>query len=93
MIRASRAGDRLAGLRPSDAAMSAVVGAALAGRGDRVVVVLGDPAYYRRFGFEPGAAYGVTGAWSSFGEAWQVLPPAGGVPAGEVLYPAAWHEL
>jgi putative acetyltransferase len=70
-----------------------VVGAALAGRGDRLVVVLGDPAYYRRFGFEPGARHGVTGAWSSFGAAWQVLPPAGGTKPGEVLHPGPWHDL
>jgi putative acetyltransferase len=72
---------------------AAVVRDALARRDDRLVVVLGDPAYYGRFGFVPGAAHGVTGAWSSFGPAWQVLPPAGGTVPGEVLYPAPWHEL
>ncbi len=72
---------------------SAVVRAALARREDRLVVVLGDPAYYGRFGFVPGAAHGITGAWSSFGDAWQVLPPAGGTKPGEVLHPAPWHEL
>ena len=72
---------------------TAVVRDVLARRDDRLVVVLGDPAYYRRFGFVPGAAHGVTGAWSSFGDAWQVLPPSGGTVPGEVLYPAPWHEL
>ena len=72
---------------------SAVIREALAHRGDRLVVVLGDPAYYRRFGFEPGAAHRITGAWSSFGAAWQVLPPAAGTPPGEVLHPAPWHDL
>ncbi len=71
----------------------AVVGDGLARRDDRLVAVLGDPRYYGRFGFVPGAAHGVTSAWSSFGAAWQVLPPAGGTKPGEVLYPAAWHDL
>ena len=72
---------------------AAVVREALSRRGDRLVVVLGDPAYYGRFGFVPGAAHGVTGAWSSFAAAWQVLPPAGGTEPGEVLYPGPWHDL
>jgi putative acetyltransferase len=72
---------------------SAVIRHGLARRDDRLVVVLGDPAYYGRFGFVPGAAHGITGAWSSFGAAWQVLPPAGGTKPGEILYPAAWYDL
>ena len=69
---------------------SAVIRDALARQDDQLVIVLGDPAYYRRFGFVPGAAHGVTGAWSEFGEAWQVLPPSTGTPPGEALYPAPW---
>jgi putative acetyltransferase len=72
---------------------SAVIRAALAGREDRLVVVLGDPAYYGRLGFTAGARHGITGAWSSFGDAWQVLPPAGGTDPGEVLHPHPWHQL
>ena len=72
---------------------AAVVRDVLERRGDRLVVVLGDPAYYRRFGFRPGADHGVTGAWSSLGRAWQVLPPAGGTKPGEVVHPAPWHDL
>jgi len=72
---------------------SAVIRDALAGRDDQLVVVLGDPAYYGRFGFGPGAAHGITGEWSSFGEAWQVLPPAAGTPPGEALYPAPWRAF
>ena len=72
---------------------SAVIRHGLARRDDRLVVVLGDPAYYGRFGFVPGAAHGITGEWSSFGAAWQVLPPAAGTKSGEVLYPAPWHNL
>jgi putative acetyltransferase len=72
---------------------SAVVRAALDRRDDQLVVVLGDPAYYGRFGFVPGVPLGVTGAWSSFGDAWQVLPPTAGTPAGETHYPVAWDEV
>ena len=72
---------------------SAVIRDALTRRDDQLVIVLGDPAYYRRFGFVPGAAHGVTGAWSSFGEAWQVLPPSTGTPPGEALHPAPWTAL
>jgi len=69
---------------------SAVIRDGLARRDDQLVIVLGDPAYYRRFGFVPGASHGITGAWSSFGEAWQVLPPSTGTPPGEARYPAPW---
>jgi len=72
---------------------SAVIREALAHRDDQLVIVLGDPAYYGRFGFEPGARHGVTGAWSSFGDAWQVLPPSTGVTPGEALYPRPWTDL
>jgi putative acetyltransferase len=72
---------------------SAVIRDALARRGDELVVVLGDPAYYRRFGFVPGAEHGITGAYMSFREAWQVLPPAAGTKPGEVLYPDPWDDL
>ena len=72
---------------------SATIRAALARRDDQLVVVLGDPAYYGRFGFRPGAGFGITGAYMSFREAWQVLPPAAGTEPGEVLYPAPWSEV
>ena len=72
---------------------SAVVRDALDRRADRLVVVLGDPAYYRRFGFRPAAEFGITGAYMSFRDAWQALPPAAGSKPGEVLYPDAWDEV
>jgi putative acetyltransferase len=67
--------------------------------GERLVLVLGDPGYYRRFGFEPAARLGLTGPWSSAGDHWQalVLPDSvsggGQVPAGEVHYPAPWASV
>jgi putative acetyltransferase len=74
---------------------TAVVRSALAGAsGERLVIVLGDPRYYRRFGFVPAASLGVTGPWRSFGEAWQALLLDGSRPApGEALYPDAWDQL
>ena len=72
---------------------SAVVAGALARRDDGLVVVLGDPAFYSRFGFVPGLPRGITGAWSSIGDPWQVLPPAAGTPPGEAVYPDAWNDL
>ncbi|MFI5487806.1 GNAT family N-acetyltransferase [Micromonospora echinaurantiaca] len=67
--------------------------------GERLVVVLGAPAYYRRFGFARGDRMGLTSPWSGLGEPWQalVLPPStsgdGPPPTGEVLFPAAWSRV
>ncbi|SCG79134.1 putative acetyltransferase [Micromonospora echinaurantiaca] len=67
--------------------------------GERLVVVLGAPAYYRRFGFARGDRMGLTSPWSGLGEPWQalVLPPVssgdGPAPTGEVLFPAAWSRV
>lgn len=58
-----------------------------------LVVVLGDPAYYARFGFRPGAEFGITGPWASFGDAWQVLPLRAGIAPGETVYPRPWSDL
>ncbi|MEQ9096245.1 MAG: N-acetyltransferase [Phycisphaerales bacterium] len=45
-------------------------------------VVLGEPAYYRRFGFRPASGHGLTGPYDA-GEAFMVLSlPGGGVPDG-----------
>ncbi|MEV6811655.1 N-acetyltransferase [Micromonospora sp. NPDC051296] len=81
---------------------SAVVQAAVEAAtelGERLVVVLGDPAYYRRFGFSRADRLGLTSPWSGLGEPWQalVLPPsASGEPAppqGEVLFPPPWSKV
>ena len=67
--------------------------------GERLVVVLGDPAYYRRFGFGPAVRLGLTSPWSGLGEPWQalVLPPSASdeppPPAGEVVFPAPWSRV
>nr|MDT0663145.1 N-acetyltransferase [Micromonospora sp. DSM 115978] len=81
---------------------SAVVWAALdaaAELGERLVVVLGDPAWYERFGFVPASRFGLTSPWSGLGAPWQalVLPPdvsgPAPVPAGEVRYPPPWSAV
>jgi putative acetyltransferase len=72
---------------------SAVVRGAVAARDDRLVVLLGDPAFYRRFGFRPAAQFGITGVYMSYGELWQALPPPGGAQPGEVVYPHHWDGL
>lgn len=67
--------------------------------GEWLVVVLGSPAYYRRFGFEPAARFGLTSPWSGLGDPWQalVLPSEDGggrpVPGGEVIFPAPWAQV
>jgi len=74
---------------------TAVVRAALdAAResGETLVVVLGEPAYYRRFGFVPSAA--LTAPWSG-SEYWQALAldPVGAGITGFVRYPQPWAGL
>ncbi len=67
--------------------------------GERLVVVLGDPAYYRRFGFGPADRLGLTSPWSGLGEPWQalVLPPSASEepppPSGEVVFPPPWSRV
>ena len=67
--------------------------------GERLVVVLGDPAFYRRFGFSRADEMGLTSPWSGLGEPWQalVLPPStldeGPPPRGEVVFPAPWSQV
>ncbi|MGC1210250.1 MAG: N-acetyltransferase [Micromonospora sp.] len=67
--------------------------------GERLVVVLGDPAFYRRFGFSRADEMGLSSPWSGLGEPWQalVLPPSttdeGPPPRGEVVFPAPWSRV
>jgi putative acetyltransferase len=67
--------------------------------GERLVVVLGNPAFYRRFGFVPAARFALTSPWSGLGAPWQalVLPSLSDgyepVPAGEVIYPPPWSQV
>jgi putative acetyltransferase len=68
--------------------------------GERLVVVLGAPAFYRRFGFLPAAKLGLSSPWSGLGDPWQalVLPPETSgdpapVPTGEVAFPTPWSQV
>ncbi len=64
-------------------------------RGVHQVFVLGDPGYYRRFGFEPErgviAPYPLPEAWA---DAWQSVTLAGRLPLaeGHLSVPAPWME-
>jgi putative acetyltransferase len=68
-----------------------------AARGEPVVVLEGSPAYYRRFGFEPSAAHGLTLPLPSWAppEAGQVLRLVAdaAVPRGHVVYPPAFANV
>jgi putative acetyltransferase len=65
--------------------------ALLSAKGAAGVVVLGDPAYYGRFGFRAEAAAGLRCAWS--GPYLQALMFAGDPPVGELRYAPAFAAL
>lgn len=48
--------------------------ASLKNRGRGVLVVLGDPAYYRRFGFQPAATFGLTTDFTVPADHFMALP-------------------
>jgi putative acetyltransferase len=60
--------------------------------GERLVLVLGEPSYYRRFGFAPTTA--LTSPYSG-SEHWQslALDPAVADLTGVVVFPPPWHGL
>ncbi|HYE77617.1 MAG TPA: N-acetyltransferase [bacterium] len=69
--------------------------AACRAQGTGFVVVLGEPSYYRRFGFTPAARWGLTDAYGG-GEAFQALELIpGAIPrsAGLVQYAPAFATL
>jgi putative acetyltransferase len=68
---------------------------AAAAAGERLVILVGDPAYYGRFGFGPASRLGVTGPYDVPDEVFQALPlPAyDGSPRGLARYPAAWDAV
>lgn len=57
--------------------------------GEKLVVVLGDPEYYGRFGFAPAGRHDVTGPFEVPEEYFQALPLAAydGAPRGLCRYP------
>jgi putative acetyltransferase len=63
--------------------------------GEPVVVLLGDPAYYSRFGFGPASALGVLSPdpqWGDFFQA-RALGPAADVPSGTFRYAEPFDRL
>lgn len=73
------------------ALVHAVLGAAEA-CGETLVALLGEPAFYRRFGFGPGAAQGLAAPDPSWGVHFQSRA-FGPAPAGEFVYAAPFAEL
>ena len=75
-------------------ALVRAVTSAAARRGEHLVVLEGDPRYYRRFGFEPASPHGIEVALPSWAppEAAQVLVLRRDrpLPAGRVVYPPAF---
>ncbi|MFD9885724.1 GNAT family N-acetyltransferase [Streptomyces alboflavus] len=78
------------------AVVRAVLHAARA-RGEQLVLVLGHPDYYPRFGFTPASAYGIRPSFEVPDEAMMALvldrPGTDGgvpVPSGTIAYPAAF---
>ncbi|GAA4226702.1 N-acetyltransferase [Actinomadura meridiana] len=72
------------------AALDAAAARAATGRGERLVVVLGHPEYYPRFGFVRASSLGVSVRFPVPDEALMalVLDGPGEVPSGTVEYPA-----
>ena len=64
--------------------------------GAELVFVLGDPAYYRRFGFRPAAERGIAWEHAAPADAFRVLalaPGAGAAPRGVLRYHAAFDRF
>ncbi|MCX4820688.1 bifunctional class I SAM-dependent methyltransferase/N-acetyltransferase [Streptomyces sp. NBC_01142] len=61
-------------------------------RGERLVLVLGHPGYYPKFGFEPASRYGIRPTFEVPDEAMMALVLDGceDVPQGTIRYPAAF---
>ncbi|MNX78440.1 hypothetical protein D3C86_1100310 [compost metagenome] len=60
------------------------------------MIVLGDPAYYPRFGFSAQQALGLLSPYSGFGEAYMALELVPGALSGltcTVRYPEAFARL
>jgi putative acetyltransferase len=63
-------------------------------REEPMVIVLGAPSLYGRFGFEPAAGYGLSGPFDEAGEAFAVRPrPGAAIGGGTLIYPATFSEV
>jgi putative acetyltransferase len=64
--------------------------------GHRIVIVVGDPAYYGRFGFSPARPLGLVPSLDVPGDAFMAIELVPGALAGvkgEVVYPAVFHTV
>jgi putative acetyltransferase len=57
------------------------------------VVVLGEPAFYRRFGFRPASELGLESAYPGVGDAFMALALKQPAPSGLVSYHPAFDDL
>jgi len=60
-------------------------------RDERLILVLGHPNYYPRFGFEAREAKGISAPWS--GPPWMGMRLSGDLISGTARYPEAWSHL
>jgi putative acetyltransferase len=61
-----------------------------------LIVVVGHPEYYPRFGFGPARAHGLECPWPVPDEAWMALPLLAAAEGGEgglVVYPPPWSAV
>lgn len=81
-------------IRVGSALMHAVIGAADA-LDEPLIALLGDPAFYRRFGFVPAARHGIEPPHDWYGDAFQVrvLTSATGDERGAFRYAAAFDAV
>lgn len=58
--------------------------------GEKLVLVLGHPEYYPRFGFTPASTFGIRPSFEAPDEAMMALPldPDAEIPRGRITYPA-----
>jgi putative acetyltransferase len=63
-------------------------------REEPIMVVVGAPAFNRRFGFVPAADHGLTGPYDAAGDAFAVRVRPGDQPrSGTLVYPAAFANV
>lgn len=64
-------------------------------RGESLVIVLGDPQFYSRFGFLPSVNYGITSPFPVPDEVFMVKPLKNYQTKyrGKVIYPPAFHQV
>jgi putative acetyltransferase len=62
-------------------------------RGDTLIVVVGHPEYYPRFGFVPATRFGLEHPFPVPDEVFMALPLRGEPPSGRIRYPPAFDAV